>query len=56
LTGGIIIAILFGIRLFETPLRLLVTFLAYPFPMLLAGSLWLIRAFKLGGSKSPSRS
>lgn len=55
LTGGVIIAILFGIRLFETPLRLLVTFLVYPSPMLIAGSLWLIRAFKIGG-RSPDRS
>jgi len=56
LTGGGIIAILFGIRLFETPLRLLVTFLVYPFPMLLAGSLWLTRVFKIGGGRRPSHS
>ena len=56
LTGGVIIAILFGSRLFETPLRLLVTFLAYPFPMLIAGKLWLIHAFKSGGGRSPNRS
>jgi len=55
LIGGIIVAILFGIRLFETPLRLLVTFLVYPFPMLIAGLLWLIHAFEIGDGKSPSR-
>jgi len=56
LTGGVIIAVLFGIRLFETPLRLLVAFLVYPFPMLIAGKLWLIHAFKSGGGRSPNRS
>ena len=56
LTGGVIIATLFGIRLFETPLRLLVTFLVHPFPMLLAGSLWLTRVFEIGGGRRPSHS
>jgi len=56
LIGGVIIAILFGIRLFETPLRLFVTFLVYPFPMLIAGLSWLIHASKIGGGRSPSHS
>jgi uncharacterized membrane protein HdeD (DUF308 family) len=54
LTGGVTIAILFGIRLFETPMRLLVTFLVYPLPMLIAGKLWLIHAFKSRGGRNPS--
>jgi uncharacterized membrane protein HdeD (DUF308 family) len=44
--GGIVTTILFSVRLFNTPLRLLATFPTIPFPMLLAGSLWLTHAFK----------
>jgi len=45
LVSSIITAVLFSIRLWETPLRLLITFLVYPFPMFIAGLLWLIDSY-----------
>jgi len=45
--GGIIIGILFTIRLIDRPVNLLWTFLVYPLPMLVAGVLWVLHAKKL---------
>ena len=45
--GGIVIGILFTIRLIDRPVNLLWTFLAYPLPMLVAGALWVLHAAKL---------
>ena len=45
--GGIIIGILFTIRLIDEPTNLLSTSLVYPLPMLAAGVLWVLHTKKL---------
>lgn len=39
--GAVITSILFGIKLYERPMNLVITSLVYPIPMLIAGILWL---------------
>ena len=47
ITGGIVIGILFTIRLIDRPMNLLRTFLILPLPMLVAGVLWVLHVIKL---------
>ena len=46
IAGGIVIGILFTIRLVDRPMNLLWTSLVYPLPMLVAGVLWVLHAAK----------
>ena len=46
IAGGIVIGILFTIRLIDRPTDLLWIFLVYPLPMLVAGALWVLHAVK----------
>jgi len=47
ITGGIVTGVLFTISLIAKPMNLLWTFLLYPLPMLVAGTLWVLHARKL---------
>jgi uncharacterized membrane protein HdeD (DUF308 family) len=47
IVGGIVTAVLFTIRLIDSPMHLLLTSLVYPLPMLVAGVLWVLHAKKL---------
>jgi len=47
ITGGIVIGILFTIRLIDSPMNLLRTLLILSLPMLVAGALWVLHTKKL---------
>jgi len=44
--GGIVIAVLFTIKLIDSLMQLLLTSLIYPVPMLIAGILWVLHTAK----------
>ena len=52
--GGIVTGILFSIRLIDNPIHLLLTFLIYPVPMLIAGILWVLHATKAAKEAKPA--
>ena len=53
--GGIVTAVLFTIKLIDSPMQLLLTSLVYPLPMLVAGALWVLHAAKATKMAKPAQ-
>jgi hypothetical protein len=54
IVGGIITAVLFTIKLIDSPMQLLLTSLIYPVPTLIAGILWVLHAAKATKTAKPA--